>query len=85
MTILQHGIEAGARVAWWPATTRPVAYVEGRPYAPKGDELRYGCCRWRDLTSIRRVRYSIPCVEMDAAGIQAQVSLGYLRREWAWR
>ena len=67
MTICNMAIEA--------CDDKTIAYVEGRPYAPKGADWDMAVAAWRDLTSDAGAVFDT-VVEMDAASIKPQVSWG---------
>jgi 3-isopropylmalate/(R)-2-methylmalate dehydratase large subunit len=75
MTICNMAIEAGARVGMVACDDKTIAYVEGRPYAPKGADWDMAVAAWRDLTSDAGAVFDT-VVEMDAASIKPQVSWG---------
>lgn len=50
MTICNMSIEAGARVGLVAVDDTTVAYVEGRPYAPKGEQ-------WKQAVEARKARF----------------------------
>ena len=75
MTICNMAIEAGARVGMVACDDKTIAYVEGRPYAPKGADWDMAVAAWRDLTSDAGAVFNT-VVEMDAASIKPQVSWG---------
>jgi 3-isopropylmalate/(R)-2-methylmalate dehydratase large subunit len=74
MTICNMSIEAGARglVA---ADEKTVAYVKGRPFAPKGAEWDAAVEAWKDLVSDADAVFDT-VVELDATQIKPQVSWG---------
>ena len=51
MTICNMSIEAGARSALIAPDATTIAFIEGRPYAPKGDEWTAAVARWQTLKS----------------------------------
>lgn len=51
MTICNMSIEAGARVGLVAVDDTTVNYVEGRPYAPKGDQWTQAIETWKGLVS----------------------------------
>ncbi|WP_249672755.1 3-isopropylmalate dehydratase large subunit [Pseudomonas abieticivorans] len=75
MTICNMSIEAGARVGLVAADEKTVAYVEGRPFAPKGAEWALAVEAWKDLVSDADASFDT-VVELDAAQIKPQVSWG---------
>ncbi|MFJ4343979.1 3-isopropylmalate dehydratase large subunit [Pseudomonas sp. NPDC089401] len=75
MTICNMSIEAGARVGLVATDATTVAYVEGRPYAPKGENWTRAVEAWKDLVSDDDAVFDT-VVELDAAQIKPQVSWG---------
>ncbi|HEK1767366.1 TPA: 3-isopropylmalate dehydratase large subunit [Pseudomonas putida] len=75
MTICNMSIEAGARVGLVATDATTVAYVEGRPYAPKGEDWKRAVVAWKDLVSDDDAVFDT-VVELDAAQIKPQVSWG---------
>ncbi|WP_330925694.1 3-isopropylmalate dehydratase large subunit [Candidatus Sororendozoicomonas aggregata] len=51
MTICNMAIEAGARVGMVAVDQTTLDYVQGRPYAPEGDDWRLAVKAWRELHS----------------------------------
>ncbi|MFT0869976.1 3-isopropylmalate dehydratase large subunit [Pseudomonas sp. CAM1A] len=75
MTICNMSIEAGARVGLVATDATTVAYVEGRPYAPKGEQWKLAVEAWKDLVSDADAVFDT-VVELDAVQIKPQVSWG---------
>jgi 3-isopropylmalate/(R)-2-methylmalate dehydratase large subunit len=75
MTICNMSIEAGARVGLVAADEKTVAYVEGRPFAPKGEDWAKAVEAWKDLVTDADAVFDT-VVELDAAQIKPQVSWG---------
>ncbi len=75
MTICNMSIEAGARVGLVATDATAVAYVEGRPYAPKGEQWKQAVESWKDLVSDDDAVFDT-VVELDASQIKPQVSWG---------
>ena len=75
MTICNMSIEAGARVGLVAADDKTIAYVEGRPFAPKGQDWVKAVEAWKDLVSDADATFDT-VVELDAAQIKPQVSWG---------
>ncbi len=82
MTICNMSIEAGARVGMVAVDEKTIAYVDGRPFAPKG---RIGTRRspngktWCP-TPMRISIKSSSCVPRTSS----RKSVGELRRKWSW-
>lgn len=75
MTICNMAIEAGARVGLVATDEKTIAYVEGRPFAPKGVEWEMAVEAWKDMVSDTGAHFD-KVVELDAAQIKPQVSWG---------
>ena len=75
MTICNMAIEAGARVGVVAADEKTIAYVKGRPYAPKGADWDAAVTAWADLVSDADAQFDT-IVELDAALIKPQVTWG---------
>ena len=75
MTICNMSIEAGARVGLVATDATTVAYVVGRPYAPKGEQWEQAVESWKDLVSDDDAVFDT-VVELDASQIKPQVSWG---------
>jgi 3-isopropylmalate/(R)-2-methylmalate dehydratase large subunit len=75
MTICNMSIEAGARVGLVAADEKTVAYVEGRPFAPKGEDWTRAVESWKGLVSDPDAVFDT-VVRLDATQIKPQVSWG---------
>jgi 3-isopropylmalate/(R)-2-methylmalate dehydratase large subunit len=75
MTICNMSIEAGARVGLVATDEKTVAYVKGRPFAPKGEQWDTAVEAWKDLVSDPDAHFDT-VVRLDAAQIKPQVSWG---------
>jgi len=75
MTICNMAIEAGARVGMVAVDQTTIDYVEGRPYAPKGDLWDQAVAAWFDLHSDDDAVFDVE-VSLDAASIKPQVTWG---------
>lgn len=75
MTICNMSIEAGARVGLVATDEKTIAYVKGRPYAPKAEQWDQAVQAWKDLVSDSDAVFDT-VVELDAAQIKPQVSWG---------
>ena len=75
MTICNMSIEAGARVGLVATDEKTVAYVEGRPFAPKGEDWAKAVEAWKLLRSDDDAVFD-NVVQLDAAQIKPQVSWG---------
>ena len=75
MTICNMSIEAGARAGLIAPDDCTFSYVEGRPFAPKGEAFAQAVAYWRTLASDPDARYDA-AVELDAAAISPLVTWG---------
>ncbi|MFN5699334.1 MAG: 3-isopropylmalate dehydratase large subunit, partial [Betaproteobacteria bacterium] len=75
MTVCNMAIEAGARAGLVAVDDKTIAYVKGRPMAPKGVEWEQAVAYWRTLHSDPDARWDA-VVELDAAAIRPQVTWG---------
>ncbi len=75
MTICNMSIEAGARVGLVAVDEKTIAYVEGRPFAPKGADWAAAVAQWQDLVSDADAHFDT-VVELRAEDIKPQVSWG---------
>jgi len=75
MTLCNMAIEAGARAGLVAVDERTLEYVRGRPMAPRGPDWQLALEHWKTLHSDPGALYD-RLVQMDAAGIEPQVSWG---------
>ena len=75
MTICNMSIEAGARAGLIAPDETTFAYVEGRPFAPKGEAFAQAVAYWRTLPSDPDAQYDT-VVELDASAIGPLVTWG---------
>ncbi|WP_268800696.1 3-isopropylmalate dehydratase large subunit [Pseudomonas huanghezhanensis] len=75
MTICNMSIEGGARVGLVATDEKTIAYVKGRPFAPKGEQWDMAVENWKDLVSDDDAVFDT-VVELDATQIKPQVSWG---------
>jgi 3-isopropylmalate/(R)-2-methylmalate dehydratase large subunit len=75
MTVCNMAIEAGARAGLVAVDDKTIAYVKGRPMAPKGVEWDQAVAYWRTLHSDPDAKWDA-VVELDAAAIRPQVTWG---------
>ncbi|MDP4301621.1 3-isopropylmalate dehydratase large subunit [Leptothrix discophora] len=75
MTVCNMAIEAGARAGLVAVDETTLAYVKGRPFAPKGVEWDQAVSHWRTLHSDADAVFDV-VVELDAAQIRPQVTWG---------
>jgi 3-isopropylmalate/(R)-2-methylmalate dehydratase large subunit len=75
MTVCNMAIEAGARAGLVAVDDTTIAYVKGRPFAPRGVEWEQAVAHWRTLQSDPGAAWDA-VVELDASQIQPQVTWG---------
>jgi len=75
MTICNMAIEAGARAGLVAVDETTIDYLQGRPYAPKGEALRHPLQYWRTLHSDPGAQFD-SVVELRAEEIAPQVTWG---------
>ena len=75
MTICNMAIEAGARIGMVAVDQTTLDYVEGRPFAPKGENWDKAVAYWNTLHSDEGAHFDY-VVELDGAEIKPQVSWG---------
>ena len=75
MTVCNMAIEAGARAGLVAVDEKTIAYVKGRPFAPRGVEWDHAVSYWRTLQSDPDAKWDAVVV-LDAAQIQPQVTWG---------
>jgi 3-isopropylmalate/(R)-2-methylmalate dehydratase large subunit len=75
MTLCNMAIEAGARAGMVAVDATTIDYVEGRPYAPKGEAWDKAVAWWNTLHSDADATFE-RVVELDAAAIAPQVTWG---------
>jgi len=75
MTVCNMAIEAGARAGMVAADDKTIAYVKGRPFAPKGTAWDQAVSYWQSLHSDAEAKFD-QVVELDAAQIKPQVTWG---------
>ncbi len=75
MTVCNMAIEAGARAGLVAVDEKTIAYVKGRPLAPKGVEWDHAVAYWQTLQSDAGAKFDA-VVELDASQIIPQVTWG---------
>jgi 3-isopropylmalate/(R)-2-methylmalate dehydratase large subunit len=75
LTVCNMSIEAGARAGMVAPDETTFAYLEGRPYAPRGDAWARALVHWRTLPSDAGARFDRE-VALDAAEIAPMVTWG---------
>ncbi|MBI1749826.1 MAG: 3-isopropylmalate dehydratase large subunit [Acidobacteria bacterium] len=75
MTVCNMSIEAGARAGMVPPDQTTVAYLEGKPFVPRGNNFQAAADRWLSFVSDPNAQFDT-VVELDAARIAPQVTWG---------
>jgi len=75
MTVCNMAIEAGARAGLIAVDETTIAYVQNRPFSPKGESLNKAIAWWKTLHSDAEARFDHE-VSIDAATIKPQVTWG---------
>jgi 3-isopropylmalate/(R)-2-methylmalate dehydratase large subunit len=75
MTVCNMSIEAGARAGMIAVDDTTIAYLEGRPLAPKGDSWARAVTHWRTLRSDAGARFD-SVVNIDASSLAPHVTWG---------
>jgi 3-isopropylmalate/(R)-2-methylmalate dehydratase large subunit len=75
LTVCNMSIEGGARAGLIAPDETTFAYVEGRPYAPKGEDFDHAVAYWKTLTSDAGAQYD-KIVRIDGSEIAPMVTWG---------
>src|ERR1700739_772422 len=75
MTVCNMTIEGGARAGMIAPDETTFAYLEGRPFVPRGKEFQAAVDRWKLLTSDAGAKFDMT-VELQAEQIAPQVTWG---------
>jgi 3-isopropylmalate/(R)-2-methylmalate dehydratase large subunit len=75
MTVCNMSIEAGARAGMVACDETTIAYVKGRPFAPKGADWERAVAYWRTLNSDSDAKFDRE-VKLDAREIKPHVTWG---------
>ncbi len=75
MTLCNMSIEAGARAGMIAADDTTIAYLKGRPFAPRGSLWDQAAAHWRTLKSDPDARFDRE-VTIDARSVKPQVTWG---------
>src|SRR2546425_3164645 len=75
MTVCNMTIEGGARAGMVAPDENTVAYLEGRPFVPRGKEFHEAVERWNQLATDPGAKFDLT-VELSAAQIAPQVTWG---------
>jgi 3-isopropylmalate/(R)-2-methylmalate dehydratase large subunit len=75
MTICNMSIEAGARAGMVAPDDTTLAYLEGRPFVPRGKDFQVAADYWRSLATDPDAKYDA-VVELDASQLAPMVTWG---------
>ena len=75
MTVCNMSIEAGARCGMMAPDDTTYAYMEGRPYAPAGQQWLDALARWQAMPTDNGAQFDRE-VALDAAQIEPMVTWG---------
>jgi len=75
MTVCNMSIEAGARAGMVAPDETTFAYLEGRPYVPRGKDFQVAVDYWKSIAADVGARYD-RVVELDATRMAPQVTWG---------
>jgi len=75
MTVCNMSIEAGARAGMIAPDETTYRYLEGRPYAPKGEDWDRALERWRALRSDPGAKFDRE-VDIDASSVEPMITYG---------
>src|SRR6202171_4410560 len=75
MTICNMSIEAGARAGLIAPDEKTAEYIEGRPFAPTGDDWDAARSRWQSLVTDEGARYD-RSVSLDAPSLAPMITFG---------
>jgi len=75
MTVCNMSIEGGARAGMVAPDDTTFAYLEGRPYVPRGKEFQVAVEGWKALASDSGAKFDAT-VELDASDLAPQVTWG---------
>jgi 3-isopropylmalate/(R)-2-methylmalate dehydratase large subunit len=75
MTVCNMSIEAGARAGMVAPDETTFAYMEGRPFVPRGRDFKMAAEHWKSIASDPDAAYD-RVVELDASKIAPQVTWG---------
>jgi len=75
MTLCNMSIEAGARAGIIAPDETTIEYLQGRPFAPAGEQWQKACAYWRSLPSDEGAQFDHQ-VEVDASALAPMVTWG---------
>ena len=79
MTVCNMTIEGGARAGMIAPDETTFAYIEGRPFVPRGKEFQEAVDRWKSLTTDDGAKFDMT-VELQAEQNRAASHLGHQPR-----
>jgi 3-isopropylmalate/(R)-2-methylmalate dehydratase large subunit len=75
MTICNMSIEGGARAGMVAPDETTFAYMEGRPFVPRGKDFQESVARWKTLPSDKGAKFDM-VVELDGHKLAPQITWG---------
>jgi 3-isopropylmalate/(R)-2-methylmalate dehydratase large subunit len=75
MTMCNMAIEAGARAGMVAVDEKTIAYLRGKPYAPRGEQFEKAAAYWKTLVSDPGAKFD-KVVEIDSTRLKPQVTWG---------
>ncbi|WP_105190288.1 3-isopropylmalate dehydratase large subunit [Pseudoalteromonas sp. T1lg48] len=75
MTLCNMSIEMGAKAGLIAPDEKTYAYLEGRPFAPRGEDFAAAVAYWQTLRSDADAVFD-KVIEIDAASVQPQITWG---------
>jgi len=75
MTLCNMAIEAGSRVGLVSVDNKTIEYIEGRPFAPKGNLWEQAKKNWLDLVSDKDAEFDVE-IDINGSLIEPQVTWG---------
>jgi 3-isopropylmalate/(R)-2-methylmalate dehydratase large subunit len=75
MTMCNMAIEAGARAGMVAVDDKTIAYLRGKPYAPRGEQFEKAAAYWKTLVSDPGAKFD-KVVEIDSTRLKPQVTWG---------
>jgi 3-isopropylmalate/(R)-2-methylmalate dehydratase large subunit len=75
MTVCNMSVEGGARAGMVAPDEITFAYLEGRPFVPRGKDFQVAVDRWKSLASDSAAKFDI-VIDLDASQLAPQVTWG---------
>jgi 3-isopropylmalate/(R)-2-methylmalate dehydratase large subunit len=75
MTVCNMSVEGGARAGMVAPDETTFAYLEGRPFVPRGKDFQVAVDRWKSLASDSGARFDT-VIDLDASRLAPQVTWG---------